>query len=76
MSAADLRAELQSGDPGKQSNALLSVLAMLAAGRDVSGLVRCVCTGHRNRKRPVGGQRRVGLVWVNGPAAEEARRER
>lgn len=36
---ADLRGELFSGDPLKQSAALMNVLAALSAGRDVAALV-------------------------------------
>ena len=45
MSTADLRGDLQSGDPGRQTSALLSVLGMLASGRDVGPLVRWVYVG-------------------------------
>jgi hypothetical protein len=39
----DLRGELASGDSVRQSRALLAVLGLLSAGRDVSTLISLIC---------------------------------
>ena len=39
----DLRQELISGDPNRQSRALLAVLGLLSAGREVGGYISLIC---------------------------------